>query len=141
MKKKFLTLFFILILLGGGVFYFYYKFYEFNNPLYYVTVFQSGIFQNSVNAYEEARKNNGIVVKDNDFYRVYIAVYQDDAIIERMSSYYKERGINCHLKQIRVDEDYVDILNKYESMLNISNDESIIPNLNSFLVSSLESHL
>lgn len=141
MKKKFMKVLFLLLILGGVTVFLYYKFYNYNNPMYYVTVFQSGVYQNSVNAYDEAHKYKGIVIRDDDLYRVYIAVYQDDLIIEKMNDYYKKQGINCHLKQIRVDDNYIKLLNKYESMLTISSDESIIPNLNSYLIMSLESYL
>lgn len=136
--KKFFIIIFILCIVGT---YAYYKFYEINNPLNYITVFQSGVYQNSVNAYAEASKNKGIVIKDDDLYRVYIAAYQNDSIIEKMNDYYKKKGIDCRLKQIKVDESYIKLLNKYESMLTISSDESIIPNINNYLITSLESHI
>lgn len=106
-----------------------------------VTVFQVGVFKNEVNALSEAKKYKGIVHKDNDYYRVYIAAYQNDEIIKKMQDYYNNNGVITYLRKVKTDEEYLNTINKYENLLQNSNDQSIYDNLNNLLINKLEEHL
>lgn len=106
-----------------------------------LTVFQIGVYKNKINALSEAKKYGGIVHKDDNYYRVYIAAYQNDEIISKMENYYHNNSVSYHLRKIKVDEEYLSIINKYEKLLMNSNDHSIYENLNNLLVTKLEEHL
>ena len=106
-----------------------------------ITVFQVGVFKNKVNALSEAKKYNGIVHEDKDYYRVYIAAYQNEKIISKMKKYYDDNGVAIYLKKIKAEDDYLNTINKYEKLLQNSNDEEIYPNLNKLLINKLEEYL
>ncbi len=106
-----------------------------------ITVFQVGVFKNEVNALAEAKKYKGIVHKEKNYYRVYIAAYQNDEIIAKMKSYYESNGISIYLKKVKVSQEYLNTINKYENLLQNSNDQTIYANLNELLISKLEEYL
>ena len=106
-----------------------------------ITVFQVGVFKNEVNALAKAKKYKGIVHKEKNYYRVYIAAYQNDEIIAKMKSYYESNGISIYLKKVKVSQEYLNTINKYENLLQNSNDQTIYANLNELLISKLEEYL
>lgn len=112
-----------------------------NNEEATVTVFQVGVYKNEVNALSAAKKYGGIVHQEEDYYRVYIAAYQDEDIINKMKNYYKESGISYYLRKIEANKEYLLTINKYEKLLQNSNDDSIYQNLNNLLIKKLEEYL
>ena len=64
-----------------------------------ITVFQVGVYENKVNALSMAKKYRGIVHKDDRHYRVYIAAYQNEDIINKIP--HKEK-IQCLSKFRRI---------------------------------------
>ena len=142
MKK---TLIIIMLALISGIAISFFVYFKINRTFKIeedlITVFQVGVFKNKINALSEAKKYNGIVHNDKNYYRVYIAAYQNDEIINKMKKYYDNKGIVTYLKKIRTSEDYLNTINKYENLLQNSNDEEIYPNLNKLLINKLEEHL
>lgn len=142
MKK---TLIIIMLALISGIAISFFVYFKINGTFKIeenlITVFQVGVFKNKINALSEAKKYNGIVHNDKNYYRVYIAAYQNDEIINKMKKYYDNKGIVTYLKKIRTSEDYLNTINKYENLLQNSNDEEIYPNLNKLLINKLEEHL
>lgn len=120
-------------------------FFKINNKLKIeenmITVFQVGVFKNKINALAEAKKYNGIVHEENNYFRVYIAAYQNDEIITKMKNYYDELGTPYYLRKIKIDKDFLTTINKYERLLENSNDISIYNNLNNLLITKMEEHL
>lgn len=106
-----------------------------------ITVFQVGVFKNEINALSEAKKYNGIVHKDNQYYRVYIAAYQNEEIINKMKNYYNANNTSYYLRKVKANEDYIKTLEKYEKLLQNSDDITIYPNLNRLIVSKLGEYL
>ena len=106
-----------------------------------ITVFQVGVYENKVNALSMAKKYRGIVHKDDIHYRVYIAAYQNEDIINKMQNYYNKQNVYYYLKKIKTDENFVITLNKYEKLLMNSHDDAIYDNLNNLLVTKLEEYL
>lgn len=106
-----------------------------------VSVFQAGVFKDENSAQKKANELNGIVYKDGRYYRVYVAVYKNEEIIARMEEYYKKNDINYYIKSLNVNSDYLNVLNKYEKMLEASNDEEIYDDLNLLLLKKLESNI
>ena len=58
-----------------------------------------------------------------------------------MEEYYKKNDINYYIKSLNVNSDYLNVLNKYEKMLEASNDEEIYDDLNLLLLKKLESNI
>lgn len=82
-----------------------------------VTAFQIGVYTVYDNAIKVSNQNNGIVIEDEDKYRVYIAIFKDPEIISTMDNYYKSKGINVYLKKIDAAKEFLTELNKYEILL------------------------
>lgn len=141
--KKNLLIVLLALICGGAITLF--AFFKVNNNLKIeenmITVFQVGVYKNEINALAEAKKYNGIVHKDDNYFRVYIAAYQNNEIINKMKNYYDELGTSYYLRKIKIDKDFLTIINKYEKLLENSNDNSIYSNLNNLLITKMEEHL
>ncbi len=94
--------------------------------------FQIGVYRNKENALKTANDSRGIVILDNDFYRVYIALLKDENLIESLKSYYDTKNVNYYLKAIDISDKTSSILDNYEIILkrtSIDNYEAIIENM------------
>lgn len=94
--------------------------------------FQIGVYRNKENALKAANDSRGIVILDNDFYRVYIALLKDENLIESLKSYYDTKNVNYYLKAIDISDKTSSILDNYEIILkrtSIDNYEAIIENM------------
>ena len=59
----------------------------------------------------------GIVVLDNDYYRVYIDIIKDKEILNSREEYYKNNNINYYLKIINPSKEFINKLDDYEIIL------------------------
>ena len=59
----------------------------------------------------------GIVVLDNDYYRVYIDIIKDKEILNSREEYYKNNNINYYLKIINPSKEFITKLDDYEIIL------------------------
>lgn len=91
---------------------------EVSNIKSQVYAFQIGVYKNKDNALNAATTNKGIVILDNDIYRVYIAILKDETLIDNLKDYYDSLGINYYLKAINVSSKTNNIIDNYESLLN-----------------------
>ena len=91
---------------------------EVSNIKSQVYAFQIGVYKNKDNALNAANTNKGIVILDNDIYRVYIAILKDQILIDNLKSYYSSIGLNYYLKAINVSSKTSSIIDNYESLLN-----------------------
>ena len=91
---------------------------EVSNIKSQVYAFQIGVYKNKDNALNAANTNKGIVILDNDIYRVYIAILKDETLIDNLKDYYDSLGINYYLKAINVSSKTNNIIDNYESLLN-----------------------
>lgn len=91
---------------------------EVSNIKSQVYAFQIGVYKNKDNALNAANTNKGIVILDNDIYRVYIAILKDETLIANLKDYYDSLGINYYLKAINVSSKTNNIIDNYESLLN-----------------------
>lgn len=110
-------------LLCGALCMFY--FFKKNNNFIDVYAFQTGYYT----SYDEAleNKNNypsSIVIPDSNGYYVIVAMYEDMDLINKMLVYYEEKDINVTIKKISCDKEFVEELNRYESLvINLDNKE------------------
>ncbi len=88
------------------------------------SAFQVGVFSNYENAVKVADRNNGIVVPDDDLYRVYVAILKDNDAIEKVSKYYNEIGLNYYLKEITISKDFVIEIDDAEKLLKKSSTDT-----------------
>ena len=94
--------------------------------------FQVGVYKNKENAYKAASTYKGIVILDNDLYRVYIALLKDESLINSLKGYYDKVGINYYLKAINISNKTNSIIDNYEIILkktSLDNYSPIIENM------------
>lgn len=127
MKKIIITILIAIIVgIGLGI-YSYQKFYEedaipTNKSFKEVYAIQVGVFDSIDNANIMARKYNGIVVLDNQKYRVYIAIISNSLNI--IKNYYDEKGISYYVRNIEVNDNFYNTLSDYETLLQAASKES-----------------
>ncbi len=126
--KRYLIIILLAILIGGGIAYFVFNKVVFKDDEILssssVMAFQVGVFSNYSNALKVANKNNGIVVLDNDLYRVYVAILNDKEAINKVSEYYKRIGLNYYLKEINVKKDFIIDIKDNEELIKKSDEET-----------------
>ena len=94
--------------------------------------FQVGVYKNKENAYKAASTYKGIVILDNDLYRVYIALLKDESLINSLKGYYDKVGISYYLKAINISNKTNSIIDNYEIILkktSLDNYSPIIENM------------
>lgn len=137
MKKTIITII-LAILVGFTGGYFFLK--QFNTEIIQEVsniktqcyAFQVGVYKNKDNAYKMANQYKGIVILDDDIYRVYIAILKDDSLINKLKSYYDSENIDYYLKAINISSKTSSILDNYEIILkktNVDNYSPIIENM------------
>lgn len=128
MKKTLLIIFSAIFIGGVGAFCLFNKVVKESpqNTSFTASAFQIGAFSNYDNALRVANRNNGIVVMDEDIYRVFVAILKDQEAINKLKSYYKEIGLNYYLKQINVSKEYIDNISDVEELLKKSSSETYV---------------
>ena len=125
MKKYFI--YGIITILIGVLF----AFFVLNNNVFYakesnyVYAFQIGAFKEFDNADNTIKKNGGILVHDNGLYKVYIGIYKNTDVINKMLVYFENKGINVYLKSIIVKDNFYNMIDNYEELIRKSNDEMV----------------
>ncbi len=98
---------------------------------YLVYAFQVGAFEKEDNAQEYAKKlSSSIIVKDNNLYKIYTAMYKDIDIVNDMLVYFRNNNIDIYLKTINVNKDFYNNLENYEKIINNTEDSSIYNKVN-----------
>ena len=96
-----------------------------------VYVFQVGAYED----YDKANKflntlPNGIIIKEDNFYKVYIGIYKNIDIVNKMLVYFEDHNIHIYLKSINVSTNFYNYLDKYEILLDKSTDELLYNKIN-----------
>jgi len=84
-----------------------------------LTIFQAGVFLNEENANKFASNfKSTLVYKDDDFFRVYLAILNDTKSIEIMKEHFNLENINYYIRTITIRENaFIKELQKYETLL------------------------
>ena len=80
-----------------------------------VYALQVGVFDSFDNAQNLASKYGGVVILDGSKYRVYTAIVNDT--LNLVKSYYDEKGVAYYIRTIEVSDEFMGILNDYETVL------------------------
>lgn len=121
--KKFLIISGIALLLGGYFAYIMFDgtvnadSYKDENGFVRAKAFQVGVFSRVENANRVAKLNNGIVVQEDDMYRVYIGVLSKDAAINNLKKFYDLYDINYYIRDIYVNEFFLESVNELENSI------------------------
>lgn len=97
---------------------------------------QIGAFTKEENAIKLRDNYGGIVICDNDIYRVYYSILTDEVNLNSITSLLKDSGVNYILKNINLSDDVLDKLEVYESKMSDESDSII--KINRELLKSIE---
>lgn len=141
--KKGIVIILCAVMLGGGIAYFLFNHVvvkEDTQNQKLVNAFQVGAFTNYDNALRVAQRDNGIVVRDSEIYRVYVAILYDQEAVLKLEEYYKTIGLNYYLKQIYASEDFVHSIRQSEELLKKSSSDTYVT-INTEVLSKYEEML
>lgn len=82
-----------------------------------IKAFQVAAFNTEDAALKEASNKNGIVIKDNNYYCVYVAILKEQENINKMVSYLNDTNTYYYIKNIELDEYISTELIKYEELM------------------------
>ena len=145
--KKYLKIFGIAILLGGLMAYFFYR--DINKEVRaitkkeeIITLFQTGVFKDLDNAKNFAQTfSSSYIYKDNNFYRVIIAISYHEETKSKLESFYKNKEIEFYEKEIRINKDLIEKISNYESIIIKSNKSEVIDNVNNSILNIFSSYI
>lgn len=108
---------------------------------YLVYAFQVGAFEKEENAIEYSKKlPTSIVIREDNLYKIYIAIYKDIDIINQMVVFFENQNINIYLRNIKANRNFYKLLENYEKLIKESKEKNIYNKVNqSILNSYLES--
>lgn len=101
--------------------------------------FQVGVYSTEelANTYKSKYKN-AIVIKDNELYRVYVAILRKENNIENMSNYLNKNNIDYYIKEVNIsDKNLKNTINEYESIMN-NNSEIVFLEINKMIMERYE---
>lgn len=104
--------------------------------------FQVGVYTSidAANTYR-TKYENSIVIKDNELYRVYVAILKDQNNIESMKNYLNNKGISYYLKDVEItDQNLKKEINEYENIMNSKN-EVVFLEINKMIIEKYEESL
>lgn len=104
--------------------------------------FQVGVYTNLdvANIYK-TKYDNAIVIKDNELYRVYVAILKNEDNINNMSNYLKKQGIDYYIKDLNItNKNLKKEINEYERIMD-NNNEIVFLEINKMIIESFKESL
>lgn len=101
--------------------------------------FQVGVYttEELANTYKSKYKN-AIVIKDNELYRVYVAILRKENNIENMANYLNKNNIDYYIKEINIsDKNLKNTIDEYENIMN-NNSEIVFLEINKMIIERYE---
>lgn len=139
--KKILKILFVLILgIIAGYYFSNKKIFNVFDQSY--KAFQVGVYTDiSIANTYKTKYDNAIVVKDNELYRVYVAILKDNKNIEDMCSYLNRNNIEYYIRNIEIkDKNLKNKIKEYESLMN-SDSQIVFLEVNKMIMESYEESL
>lgn len=126
------------VLIGGIMAFFFYQ--DIQKEVIAITktedivyVFQAGVFKSLENAENKKQEYAASgILKDNDVYRVIIAVTHDNK--EKLEHHFQEQGIDFYIKEITRNKKFIEKLQNYDHVIEKSTKESVINTLNQSMI-------
>lgn len=99
---------------------------------YTVNLFQVGVFKDYDNALNYQNKYSpAIIYEDNSgYYRVIIGLAYHEENKVKLESFFTTLGINYYIKEIKMNEEFTEMLENYETILIKTDKKDVIDNLN-----------
>lgn len=101
--------------------------------------FQVGVYttEELANTYKSKYKN-AIVIKDNELYRVYVAILRKENNIENMANYLNKNNIDYYIKEINIsDKNLKNTIDEYENIMS-SDSEIVFLEINKMIMERYE---
>lgn len=144
--KKYLKILGVAVIIGGVIAYFFY--YDINKEVRaiskkeeIVTLFQTGVFKDYNNATSFASTfPSSYVYKDNEYYRVIIAVCYHKETKLKLETIFNSGEIEYYEKEMRVNKDFIDKISNYETIILKSEKNEVIDNVNNSILSIFSSY-
>lgn len=92
---------------------------------YYLFAIQIGAYKNYDNALKESENKKGIIIKDNNYYKVYVGIYRDTDILNEMVVYYENNKVPVIIKSINVDKSFYKEISQYEKVFRETNNMEV----------------
>lgn len=131
MKKKILL---AICSIGAGIaftFFFLNKENTFAKEEYLIYAFQVGAFEKYDNAVNFSDLlPSSIIKKEGNLYKIYVAMYKDIDIVNKMIVYFEDNDINIYLKSLNVSKDFYNDLLNYETLIKSSDDVHVYNKVN-----------
>lgn len=127
--KKYIMPIVLAVLIGFGFGIFSFKKFEnginniINREDKQLVAFQVGVFNDLENANIKANSCNGIVINDQDMYRVYVAVTTEGEAKKVVKDYYETKGIDYYIRNLNYDENLYNEIKEYEALLMATKNE------------------
>ena len=142
--KKYLKILGVAIIFGGLLAYLFY--YDINKEVRaiskVVTLFQVGVFKDYNNAtFFSKTFPSSLIYKDNNYYRVIIAISYHEETKLKLESIYQNSEIEYYEKEIRINKDFIEKISNYESIILKSNKEEVINNVNNSILNIFSSYI
>lgn len=97
---------------------------------YSIYAFQIGAYSSYDNALNTQNKYPSIILKDDNLYKVYVALYEDADIINNMLQFFQDKGYDVYLKMLKVNKDFYNKLLKYEELVKKTKDNKLYEEIN-----------
>lgn len=145
--KKYLKILGVSIIFGGLLAYLFY--YDINKEVRaiskkeeVITLFQVGVFKDYNNAtFFSKTFPSSLIYKDNNYYRVIIAISYHEETKLKLESIYQNSEIEYYEKEIRINKDFIEKISNYESIILKSNKEEVINNVNNSILNIFSSYI
>ena len=135
------------IIIGGFCAYFFYK--DIKKDVVALTIhenllnlFQAGVFKNLDNA--KNYQNNfdySIIYENNNYYRVIIGISYHEENKIKLENYFNNKNIKYYIKEIKVNDDFLEKIANYETVMIKTNSDEVIKNLNKNMLDLLNGYL
>ena len=103
----------------------------FGSNNYTIYVLSGGEFTSREMAYDKQSKlNTGIIVEEDNLYKIYLALYKDLDLVNKMLNYYEDEDINVYINTINVDRSFYNTLNNYEEVIKNSDSNLVFKPVN-----------
>ena len=134
-----------LIVFSIGIFLGYYMTFSFSiKDLFKNTYkgFQIGVYTSEETASIYALKyKNSIVIKDEELYRVYVAILKNQSNIDDLSKYLNSNNIDYYIKDIEIkNNDIAKKIKEYENIMD-SNNEMVFLEINKMIMDTYKESL
>ena len=71
---------------------------------------------------------------NDDLYKVYVALYKDLDIVNRMVSIMENKNLDIYISTINVSKKFYEILDNYEKLVMNTNDENVLNKINASIL-------